>query len=167
MDIANTNWYVFYTHPRSEKVVCNELLKRHYCVFLPLVKTLRRWKNRQNKMVLRVLFPGYIFVKTTGPEIFNIEQIPNIVYCVRFGQRPAVVPERDIDCIEKMLTLGQDVFTDHDFAEGEHARVVHGPLAGYEGILVKRRGKTRFCIQFKDIKQCACIEIHTSMLEKT
>ncbi len=166
MDNANSNWYVFYTRPRSEKVVCNELVKRHYCVFLPLVKTLRRWKNRQKKMVLKVLFPGYIFVKTSASEIFNIEQIQSIVYCVRFGQRPAVVPEKDIECIEHMLNLDQDIFTDHDFAEGEHARVVKGPLAGYEGILIHRRGKYRFCIQLKDIQQCACIEIQTSMLEK-
>jgi transcription antitermination factor NusG len=166
MDIANTNWYVFYTRPRSEKVVCNELVKRHYCVFLPLVKTLRRWKNRQNKMVSKVLFPGYIFVKTSASEIFNIEQIPNVVYCVRFSQRPAIVPEKDIRCIEQMLTLGQDVFTDHDFTEGEHVRVIQGPLAGYEGILIRHRGKYRFCVQLKDIKQCACIDIHSSMLEK-
>jgi transcription antitermination factor NusG len=167
MDNANTNWYVFYTRPRSEKVVCNELLKRHYYAFLPQVRTLNRWKNRQNKMISRVLFPGYIFVKTSTPEILIIEQIPKIVYCVRCGHRPAVVPEKDIECIEHMLNLDQDVFTDHDFEEGEHARVVKGPLSGYEGILTHRRGKTRFCIQLKDIKQCACIYIQTSVLEKT
>lgn len=166
MDIANTSWYVFYTRPRSEKVVFNELVKRQFCVFLPLIKTFRRWKNRQNKLVSRVLFPGYIFVKTSGSEIFNIEQIPNIVYCVRFGQRPAVVPERDIECIEQMLALDQEVYTGHDFDEGEHVRVVRGPLAGYEGLLITHRGKHRFCIQLKDIRQCACIDIHASMLEK-
>lgn len=166
MDIANTNWYVFYTHPRSEKVVFEELLKLHYCAFLPLVKTLHRWKNRQNKMVSKVLFPGYIFVKTTLSRINSIEHNPKIVYCVRSNQRPAVVPERDIECIEQMLALDQEVYTGHDFDEGEHVRVVRGPLAGYEGILITHRGKHRFCIQLKDIRQCACIDIHSSMLEK-
>lgn len=166
MGNANTNWYVFYTRPRSEKVVCNELIKRHYYAFLPLVKTLRRWKNRQNKMVSKVLFPGYIFVRTTGTEICSIEQIPQIVYCVRNSQRPAIVPDKDIDCIVRMLAIDEQVFTENDFCEGECARVIRGPLAGYEGILVKRKGRFRFCIQLKDIKQCASIEIHASMLEK-
>ena len=107
MDNTNNNWYVFYTRPRSEKVVCTELLKRKYYVFLPVVKTLHRWKNRQNKIVSKLLFPGYIFVRTTGFEIFNIEQIPKIVYCVRCGERPAIVPDRDIQCIEQMLAMGQ------------------------------------------------------------
>lgn len=166
MDSSNKNWYVFYTHPRSEKVVFDELIRLHYCAFLPLVKTLHRWKNRQNKMVLKVLFPGYIFVKTTLSGIGYIEQNPKIVYCVRSNQRPAVVPERDIECIEQMLALDLEVYTGHDFNEGEHVRVIRGPLAGYEGILITHRGKYRFCIQLKDIKQCASIDIHASMLEK-
>lgn len=166
MDITNHNWYVFYTRPNTEKVVCKELLRMKYEVFLPMVKTLHRWKNRQNKLVSKVLFPGYIFVRTAESEIFNIEHAPNIVYCVRCGERSAVVPERDINCIEQMLDLGQEVFSEHDFAEGEHVRVVRGPLAGYEGILIKRRRKARFCIQLKDIKQYVCIDIRASILEK-
>lgn len=86
----------------------------HYEAFLPLVKTLNHWKNRQNKLVSKVLFPGYVFVRSAESEIFNIEQIPKIVYCVRCGERPAVVPDRDIKCIEQMLTLGQEVFSEHD-----------------------------------------------------
>ena len=166
MDNTNNNWYVFYTRPNSEKVVCAELLNRQYYAFLPVVKTLHRWKNRQNKIVSKVLFPGYIFVRTTGSEIFNIEQIPKIVYCVRCGERPAIVPDRDIKCIKEMLALGQEVFSGNDFAEGENVRVVRGPLAGYEGKLIKQSGKARFCIQLNDIKQCACIDIRASMLEK-
>lgn len=166
MRITNNNWYVFYTRPNTEKVVYNELLKRRYDAFLPMVKTLHRWKNRQKKIVSKVLFPGYIFVRTTESEIFNIEQVPRIVYCVKSGDRPSIVPGRDINCIEQMLALGLEVFTEHNFTEGEHVRVVRGPLAGYEGLLIKQRGKARFCIQLNDIEQCACIDISASMLEK-
>ena len=47
MDNPNYNWYVFYTYPNAEKVVCKELLKRQYNAFLPMVKALHKWKNRQ------------------------------------------------------------------------------------------------------------------------
>ncbi len=166
MDNTVRNWYVFYTRPNSEKVVYNKLLKRTYDVFLPMVKTVNHWNNRQRKIVSKVLFPGYIFVKTIRAGIPGIEQLPGVVYCVRCGDRPAIVPEKDIMCIEQMVTLGQEVYTERDFKKGEHVRVVNGPLTGFEGILVKRRGKSRFCIQLKDIEQCACIDIHSSMLEK-
>ena len=166
MGNTNNNWYVFYTRPNAEKVVCNELLIKKYDAFLPMVKTLHRWKNRQKKIVSKVLFPGYIFVRTTESEIFNIEQVPRIVYCVKSGDRPSIVPGRDINCIEQMLSLGQEVFTEHDFTEGEHVRVIRGPIAGYEGVLIKRKGKYRFGVELSDIKQCASIDIQVSMLEK-
>jgi transcription antitermination factor NusG len=163
---TGNNWYAFYTCPNREKVACNELLKRQYDVFLPLVKTLSRWQNRQKKKISKVLFPGYIFVRTVEAEIYKIVQIPQIVRCVKCGDRPAVVPDRDIRCIELMVDLGQEVFTAQDFAEGEHVRVVRGPLTGYVGILIRRKGRNRFGVQLSDIKQCACIDISVSMLEK-
>lgn len=166
MDNTNHNWYVFYTRPNAEKVAYSELLQKQYEAFLPMVKTLHRWKNRQNKIVSKVLFPCYIFVRSTESDIFNIEQIPKIVYCVKSGDRPSVVAARDIKCIELMLDLDLEVFKEHDFTEGEDVRVISGPLAGYEGLLIKRKGKYRFGVQLKDIKQCASIDIQVSMLEK-
>jgi|WetSurMetagenome_2_1015567.scaffolds.fasta_scaffold21953_2 hypothetical protein len=44
-DEADINWYVFYTRPRAEKIVLNELLDSHYHVFLLVYKTLHHWKE--------------------------------------------------------------------------------------------------------------------------
>ena len=166
MDTPSYNWYVFYTYPKAEKVVCKELLKRQYDVFLPMVKSLREWRNRQRKWVSEVLFPGYIFVRTTESEIFNIIQIPKIVTCVKSGDRPGIVPEKDIKCISLMLGLGKEIFVEDGFSEGEQVKVVWGPLSGHQGVLVKRKGKNRFGIRLNEIHQSAYIEIHTGMLEK-
>ena len=163
---TDTNWYVFYTRPNAEKVVYNELKKRDFNAFLPLVKTLRVWKNRQKKYILRVLFRSYVFVCTRESEIYNITRVRGIVRCVRCGDRFSIVPEKDISAIEQMLATGQQIYAEHDFAEGEHVRVTSGPLAGCVGLLIKRKGKHRFGIVFDDIKQCACIDIDVSILEK-
>jgi transcription antitermination factor NusG len=160
------SWYVFYTRSNAEKAVFRELQKRHYETFLPMVNTLRRWKNRQKKFIYEVLFPGYILVRTTEPEISDIVYIHGIVHCVRIGDRPGVVPEKDVESIKRMLAAGNAIYTDHNFADGENVRVVRGSLAGCEGILIKRKGKNRFGILLKDINQCACINIHADMLER-
>ena len=163
---ANNNWYVFYTRPNAEKVVYNELLSRQYDVFLPVVKTLHQWKNRQRKFVSKVLFRNYIFVRITEYEIFTIVHIPKIIFCVKCGDRYSVVPDRDIKCIEKLLNLGQEIFKEYDFSEGEHVKVIWGPLTGFEGLLIKNKGKNRFGVLFGGIKQCACIDIDVAILEK-
>lgn len=159
-------WYVFYTYPNAEKVVCNELIKREYEVFLPLVERIHQWKNRQRKVVLQVLFPSYIFVKTREPEIFNILQTPKIVRCIKNGDRPAVVSEKDIQCIKAMLELKEEVFVESDFLEGQRVRIIQGPLAGYEGILTKRKGKSRFGVQLDEINQYASIDISLSQVKR-
>jgi transcription antitermination factor NusG len=166
MGNANNNWYVFYTRPNAEKVVYNELLGRKYNAFLPLVKTLHHWRNRQRKFVSRVLFRGYVFVRTSESEIFNIVHIPKIIFCVKCSDRYSIVPDRDIKCIEKMLTLGKEIFKEYDFTEGEYVRVISGPLEGFEGLLIRKKGKTRFGVLFDDIKQCACIDIDITVLKK-
>jgi len=166
MNAANKNWYVFYTRPNAEKVVYNKLIGRHYEAFLPLVKTLHQWKNRQRKFVSKVLFRGYVFVRTAEYEIFNILHIPKIIYCVKCGDRYSVIPDKDVKCLEQMLSLGQDIFKELDFNEGERVMVIQGPLTGYEGLLIKRKGRNRFGILFDDIKQCACIDIDVAMLER-
>ncbi len=161
----NKNWYVFYTAPRAEKVVCQELNRKGYEVFLPTVKSLRVWKNRQKKWIEQVLFPSYIFVKTVNHKIYNIISISKIMTYIHVAGKPSIVPLKDINAIKQMLSLDKDVSVQCGFSEGERVKIISGPLIGYEGILTKQKGKTRFGIQLKEINQTVFIDICTSMLE--
>lgn len=129
-------------------------------------KTLRVWKNRQKKWISEVLFPNYVFVKTKIHELYNITQVPKVVTFLHCGGKPSIIPLKDIEGIQKMLSLEQDVTIENDFKEGEYVRIAYGPLAGFEGILVKKKGKTRFGIQLKEISQTMFIDICSSVLEK-
>ncbi len=160
------NWYVFYTAPRAEKVVKNELLFRGYEVFLPITKTFRIWKNRQRKMIDQVLFPSYIFVNTEKHNIYDICKIPKICTYIHCGGKPSIVNERCIEGIKRILNQNYDVSVEPSFHEGENVRILFGPLAGYEGILIKQKSKSRFGIELKEINQIVFIDICTSVLER-
>lgn len=160
------NWYVLYTAPRAEKIAKQELEYRGYEVFLPTTKTLHFWKNRQKKMIDQVLFPNYIFVNTEESHLFKIRQIPKVSSVIRCGGKPSTISLKCIEAIKGMLALNQEVSVDHNFIEGENVRIVHGPLAGFEGLLVKRKGKTRFEIRIEEINQAMHIDICVSMIEK-
>jgi len=159
-------WYVFYTYPRAEKVIEQELLKRDYEVFLPTLKTLRQWKNRQKKWIEFPLFPSYIFVNTILYEIYNIKQIRKVATCVSCAGMPSFIPIKDIEVIQKMISLDQEVTVENCFHKGDNVRILYGPLAGYEGLLIKQNGKTRFGIQLKEINHTVLIDINTSAIEK-
>ena len=161
-----TNWFIFYTSPRAEKIVCQELIKRNYDAFLPLTRTLRVWKNRQKKWIDQVLFPCYIFVNTEESELYNIKQVPKIVCHIHCAGKPSIIPLKVIDTIKKVISMEQEISVDTEFYEGENVKIVYGPLVGYEGILVKQKGKTRFGIQLKEIKHTVLIDMCTSLVEK-
>ena len=164
-DLKN-NWFIFYTTPRAEKIVYQELTNKKYEVFLPVIKTMRVWKNRQKKIIDQVLFPSYIFVNTNEYELQNIKQVPKIVTYIHCAGKPSIIHVKEIDCIKKMLLLNQEITIERNFSEGELVKIVRGPLTGHTGILVKKMGKTRFGIKLKEINQTVFIDICTSMLEK-
>jgi transcription antitermination factor NusG len=163
---SETSWYVFYTFPRAEKLVKTELEKMNYEVFLPQVRTLRVWKNRQKRLIYQVLFPSYIFVKTFKEDLCKIRQVDKIVTYIHIGGEPSIISDKEIECINKMLDMNHNISTNTSFCEGQKVRIIRGPLKGFQGLLLQQNGKYRFGIQLKDIHQNISIDICTDVLER-
>lgn len=167
LDTKEKKWYIFYTCPRAEKKVYEDLLQRNYEVFLPRVKILKYWNNRQKKWVDQILFPNYIFINTNYTELFNIIKFPKIVTFISCGGKPSIIPTNEIDSIKKMLSQDLPITIDNQFNIGEEVKIGNGPLAGVKGILVSHNGKSKFCIQLKEINYTIYIDIDKSLLTKT
>jgi transcription antitermination factor NusG len=163
---SKTNWYVFYTAPRAEKIAHRELSMKGYDAFLPMTKTVRVWNNRQKKIVDQVLFPSYIFVNTEESCLHKICRLPKITTFIHCGGKPSTINYKCIEGIKKMLNLNQEISIEPNFNEGENVRIISGPLAGYEGILLRQQSKTKFGIQLKAINQTVFIDVCTSLVEK-
>ncbi|QHI36110.1 hypothetical protein IMCC3317_14640 [Kordia antarctica] len=164
--LQDQNWYVLYTAPRAEKIAKRELEFNNYEVFLPITTTLRVWKNRQKKMIDSVVFPSYIFIHTNErylAEACRINKISTYLHC---GGKPSKVDPKCIEGIKRMLEMNQEISVSENFHEGELVRITKGPLAGYEGVLIHQKSKTKFGIHLKEINQTILVEICTSVLEK-
>ncbi len=61
ISINQPHWYAAYLHPRQEKSVARQMQERGLHWFLPLYRSVRRWKDRRKEIEL-VLFPGYVFI---------------------------------------------------------------------------------------------------------
>jgi transcription antitermination factor NusG len=164
--LQDKKWFVLYTAPRAEKIAKRELEFKNYEVFLPVTKTLRVWKNRQKKMIDSVVFPSYIFIHTNEKylaEACRVNKISTYLHC---GGKPSKIEPRCIEGIKRMLELNQEISVSENFHEGELVSITQGPLAGYEGVLVHQKTKTKFGIHLKEINQTILVEICTSVLEK-
>jgi transcription antitermination factor NusG len=88
---------------------------------------------------------------------------------VRFEGKAAVIPERQIDSLKKMLKQYdfEVKVTSENFEPGKQVEVIEGPMIGLRGELVKAQGKNKFIIRFSQINSVFSVEIpadHLSLL---
>jgi len=156
--LATGAWYAAYTCSRHEKRVAQQLQDRGIEHFLPVYRSVRRWKDRKKELEL-VLFPSYVFVKINLQDRLPVLQLPGVVRFVCFNGQPAPLPGSDIEALR--CGLSQNVVAEHHpfLNVGRRVRVVYGPLSGAEGILVRRRSESRLVISIEAIMRSVAVEI--------
>lgn len=151
-------WYAVYTNANHEKRVAQQLRQRSIEHLLPLYDSVRRWKDRRVQLQMP-LFPGYVFVRFALRDRVQVLQIPSVARLVSFSGHPAPVPEGDIQSIQNCLNRGQNVEPYPYLQAGRRARVISGPLRGLEGIILRRKNRTRLILSFDLIMRSVAVEV--------
>jgi transcription antitermination factor NusG len=131
-------WLALWTHSHSEQLVHDQLIAKEFNAFLPLVPV---WSRRggARHLIRKPMFPGYLFVRQALDKAGYIEILKTNGLARILGERwdrPAVVPDAEIDAIRQVLEAGLPVLSHSYLREGHRVRIMQGPLAGVEGILV-------------------------------
>jgi transcription antitermination factor NusG len=157
-------WYAAYTRANHEKSVAEQLRQRSVEHFLPCYDSVRRWKDR--KVCLQMpLFPGYVFVRIPLREQMRVREIPSVAMLVGVNGSPTALPDDEIYTLQKGFAEGVLAKPHPYLTVGRRARVVGGPLAGLQGILLKRKNHTRFVIALELIMRSVAVEIDPAELE--
>jgi transcription antitermination factor NusG len=151
-------WYAAYTSANHEKRVALQLAQRSIEHLLPLYESVRRWKDRRMKLQMP-LFPGYVFVRMALRDRLHVLQIPSVAHLVSFNGQPAALADEDICAIQNCLNHGHKVEPHPYLQAGRRARVRSGPLQGLEGIILRRKNRTRFVLSFELIARSVAVEI--------
>ena len=156
-------WYVAYTSANHEKRVAQQLTWRSVEHFLPVYESVRRWKDRRVRLQLP-LFPGYVFVRLALRDRLRVLAVPGVARLVGFDGRPTVVPAEDIEAIRACLEGKRDV-QPHPYVQcGQRVRVLRGPLAGFSGIVLRQRNRTRFVVSFDVLERSVSVELEGTEL---
>lgn len=152
------HWYAAYTVARHEKVVAQQLAERRIDSFLPLYRNWHRWKDRR-KLVELALFPSYVFVNINPLDKLRVLKVSGVVHLVSFNGQLAELPEQEISALRSGLE--HDVYAEpHPYLKvGRRVRVVRGPMAGTEGILVRKKDKYRVVISIDVLMRSVAVEI--------
>jgi transcription termination/antitermination protein NusG len=163
-DYLEARWYAAYTCANHERKVREQLEQRSVEAFLPVYETVRRWKDRGVRLELP-LFPGYVFVHLALRDRLRVLQIPGVAKLVGFNGMPTALPNEEIEALKKSLTCGVRAEPHPYLKVGQRLRVRSGPLQGLEGILVRKKNRSRFVMSLDLIMRSVAVEIDMAELE--
>jgi transcription antitermination factor NusG len=165
MEYCEAHWYAVCTSANHEKRVAEQLGARDVEYFLPLYKSVRRWKDRRVMLQLP-LFPGYVFVRMALRDRLQVVQIPSVVRIVGFDGQPYPVPDSEIEVLRDAISTAIR-FEPHPFlTRGCRVRIRYGPLRGTEGILLRKNKQSRVVLSVNLIASSVALEIDASDVER-
>jgi transcription termination/antitermination protein NusG len=151
-------WYAIWTRSRHEQVVREQLEQKGYEAFLPTVARWSRWKDRKKKIDWP-LFPGYCFARFDSRESLPILKCFGVVSIVSFDGAIAAIPDHEIEGIRRLVTSELQYDPSPLIREGTMVEVVHGPLKGVSGRLVRKGSQARLVLAVDLIGQAVSVEV--------
>jgi transcription antitermination factor NusG len=155
---GTTEWYAVHTRPRHEKKVADEVRARQLEGFLPLHRARHRWRNGVLADVELPLFPCYLFVKIPLCERVRLLQLPGVIGFAVNSAHPTTLAEHDVEALRTMSNACR--VEPHPFlGAGDRVRIIAGPLAGMDGILVRRAQELRVVLSLDFIMRSVAVEV--------
>jgi len=157
-EYLDPRWYALYTCANHEKRVAQQLQQRSIEHFLPLYETVHRWTDR--RMCLRLpLFPGYVFVRLALHDKVRVLEAPGVVHLVGVSGRPTPLDDGEIDTLRQGLDSSLRALPHPYLNAGRRVGIVRGPLAGCEGILLRRKGNYRVVLSVHLIMRSIAVDV--------
>lgn len=161
---VKVQWYAAYTSANHEKRVAEQLAVRDVEHFLPTYSSVRRWKDRRVTLDMP-LFPGYVFVKMALRDRLKVQQVPGVARLVGFNGLPCALPESEIEGMRTCLARKAHLEPHPYVSVGRRVSVTAGPLQGLEGLVIRRKNRSRFVISVELIKRSVAVDLDEADLQ--
>jgi len=162
---SERHWFALYTCANQEKRVAALLAVRGVEHFLPLYRSHRNWKDRRVFLDLP-LFPGYVFARFAWPERVRVLEARGVVRLVGSKGRSTPLAESEIEALRAGIAGALRLEPHPYLTAGARVRILHGPLAGMKGILVRRKNSCRVVLSVDLIARSVALELEAADLER-
>lgn len=161
-------WYALYVKSRHEFTTQGELNRKGIANYLPSIKKLRHWKDR-DKYVDLPLFPGYIFVKIMPKaddymKVLKTRGAVNLL--ANTPGNPTPVSDDEIESLRILIESGENIDVYPHLKEGDRIRVKRGPLKGAEGYLEKKEDQYIFAVHIELLGRSIGVKLYGDDLEE-
>lgn len=158
-------WWVAHTKPRNEKALGRELRRRKIPFYLPLRLSMTcSSATRRHSYALVPVFPGYLFVRSNDEKRCTAMQTNRIANALSVEDQAELIVE--LRGVQLVLAARLDFATESRIRIGQMARVVEGPLAGVEGVVVRRSKRLRLALNVQILSQSVLIDVPENALSR-
>jgi transcription antitermination factor NusG len=144
-------------------LVAAALARKGLAGFLPLYRSRRRWSDRIKELELP-LFPGYVFCWFAYGERLKVLKTPGVTSLVRFGKTVIPVPDQEIQNLKILVSSGLPVSPWPVLQVGQRIHIVHGPLSGVDGILLRIKDSWRVVVSVSLLSRSVAVEIDRAIV---
>ena len=167
-DTTGPQWYALYTRSHCEQLVCDQLRAKGFHLFLPKVAMWSR-RGALRRLIPAPMFSSYLFLHHAMDKYsyLAVRQARGLVRILgERWDRLAVVPDAEIEAIQKVLR-GQLPALPHPYLrEGQRVRITRGALAGVEGILVQNKpDKGLLVLSIELLQRSVAVEVDCTLVE--
>lgn len=161
-DGSERRWWAVYTKSRQEKALARHLVGHDIPFYLPLIPKDNIIRSKRVRSHIP-LFSGYMF-------LFGNEQ--ERVTTLTTNRISAIIPVpdqsrllHDLANVQALIERDAPLAIERRLDAGDMVRIRTGSLAGLEGVVVKRHGKTRLLVAVTYLQQGVSVEIDDCALE--
>jgi transcription antitermination factor NusG len=157
-------WVAIQTRHRHEKRISQRLQGAELETFLPVHRAVHRWKNGVNAHVELPLFPCYLFARVRPADRLRVLREPGVISIAASSLSPTPIADEEIARL-RMAADSVKAQPHPYLAVGERVRVARGPLAGLEGILVRKKQELRVVVSIEVIMRSITVEVSEFEIE--
>ena len=165
--VERPQWCALWTHANCERLVHDQLSAKQFDVFLPMITVWSRRGGRRHQIQLP-MFPGYLFVRHTIEKASCIEILKTKGLTRILGERwdrPALVADAEIETVQRLLEATLPLQAHPYLQEGQRVRIVEGPLADIEGMLVQvKSNKGLLVVSVNLLQRSVAVEIDCTLV---
>jgi transcriptional antiterminator RfaH len=149
----DARWWALYTVARAEKKLLRLLRDLDVPHYGPLVPQRNRSSSGRTRTSYIPLFTGYVFVY--GNDNHRCRALATNCVSRWLDVPDSISLTHDLRQIRSLIEKGVPLLREARLGEGDLVRVRSGPLAGLEGTVIRREGKTRLLVAVNFLQQGA------------
>ncbi|HEY2147169.1 MAG TPA: transcription termination/antitermination NusG family protein [Pirellulales bacterium] len=161
---SGSPWWALYTLPRREKDLMRRLRVMQIGFYSPLVERRNKSPAGRVRKSYVPLFPGYVFMR--GDEEARHRALTTNCVSKTLAVADAEILSADLRQIRRLILSNVPLTPEARIQPGTPVRVRGGPLAGVEGVVVRRQNKERLLVAVRFLQQGASLLLEDFQVEE-